>query len=135
MRNDVDRFVEALGEGWQRQACLELLEDVRDAACLGEHIKWGHPYFDHDGAAVTKWFCAKGWINVYFFRGRELADPQGLFERSTNSRMLTVKVTPNRLLDRNAFRDLVRRAVALAKEDFRGPTSQLPRTIESPKEG
>lgn len=135
MRNDVDRFVEALGEGWQRQACIELLEDIRDAACLGEHIKWGHPYFDHDGAAVTKWFCAKGWISVYFFRGRELADPQGLFERSTNSRMLTVKVTPNRLLDRNAFCDLVRMAVALAKEDDRDPTSQPPKVIESPKEG
>ncbi|MEO7130531.1 MAG: DUF1801 domain-containing protein [Dermatophilaceae bacterium] len=134
VRNDVDRFVEALGEGWQRQACIDLLEDVRDAACLGEHIKWGHPYFEHDGAAVTKWFCAKGWINVYFFRGRELADPQGLFERSTNRRMLTVKVTPSRLLDRSAFRDLVRMAVALAEDDDPGSTRRSPEIIDSPKE-
>ncbi|MFZ2501285.1 MAG: DUF1801 domain-containing protein [Nocardioides sp.] len=122
--NDVDLFVEALGQSWQGQACAQLLEDVRDAASLAEHIKWGNPYFDYDGAAVTKWFCAKGWINVYFFRGRELADPQGLFEDSTNSRMLTVKVRPDRVLDRSAFRDLIRSAVALAKEGDADPTSQ-----------
>ena len=114
MSNEVDRFVAALGEGWHRQTCTQLLEDIRGVACLGEHIKWGHPYFDRDGAAVTKWFCAKDWINVYFFRGRELADPQGLFEQSGNSRMLTVKVTPGSVLDRKAFRSLVRDAVALA---------------------
>lgn len=114
VRNEVDSFVEAL-EGWQRQACRQLLDDVREADCFGEHIKWGHPYFDYDGTAVTKWFCAKAWINVYFFRGRELADPRGLFEQSTNRQMLTVKVTPDRVLDRNAFRDLVREAVVLAK--------------------
>ncbi len=125
MNNDIDLFVEALDEDWQRLACAQLLDDMRATASLSEHMKWGHPYFDHNGAAVTKWFCAKGWINVYFFRGRELADPHGLFEDSTNSRMLTVRITRARGLDRDAFRNLVRDAVALAEADDHGSSGSV----------
>ncbi|MEO6997326.1 MAG: DUF1801 domain-containing protein [Terracoccus sp.] len=70
MRTDVDRFVASLEPRWQREACARLLDDVRATAGLSEHLRWGQPYFDHAGAAVTKWFCANDWINVYFFRGR-----------------------------------------------------------------
>ncbi len=114
MGNDIDHFVASLDDEWQLRACTQLLVDIRNSGRLGEHIKWGHPYFDLSGAAVLKWFCAKDWINVYFFRGRELADPEGLFAPSTNSRMLTIKVTPEQFPDRTAFRNLVRDAVALA---------------------
>ena len=111
---EVDRFVESLGESWQREACANLLGDIRTSARLSEHIKWGHPYFDYEGSAVLKWFCAKNWINVYFFRGRELSDPRELFEASDNHRMLTVKIHDANGLDRGAFRDLVRAAAVLA---------------------
>lgn len=114
MNADVDRFVASLEPPWQREACVRLLEDVRATPGLGEHLKWGHPYFEYEGAAVTKWFCARDWVNVYFFRGRELPDPHGLFERSDNQRMLTIKVTVTRSLDRGAFRALVHSAVDLA---------------------
>ncbi len=114
MRTDADRFVASLEPTWQREACARLLDDVRATAGLSEHLRWGQPYFDHAGAAVTKWFCANDWINVYFFRGRELSDPALLFAPSSNKRMLTVKVTAAHDLDRRAFRDLVRAAVALA---------------------
>ncbi len=112
---DVDGFVAALREDWQRRARMRLLEEIRAAAPFGEHIKWRHPYFDLEGAAVLKWFCAKDWINVYFFRGRELRDPHGLFQPSDNSKMLTVKVTQATDLDSVAFRELVRAAAALAR--------------------
>lgn len=104
-----------LSEGWQRAACVHLLEDIRVAAPFAEHLKWRHPYFELDSAAVLKWFCAREWINVYFFRGRELHDPRWLFQPSGNSRMLTVKVTETTDTDRDAFRDLVREAAALAQ--------------------
>jgi len=110
---DVDSFVAGLGEGWQRAACGQLLEDIRAAAPFGEHMKWRHPYFELDGAAVLKWFCAKEWINVYFFRGRDLPDPCRMFQPSENSKMLTVKVTQTTDFDRTAFRDLLREAAAL----------------------
>ena len=74
----------------------------------------GQPYFDHAGAAVTKCYCANDWVNVYFFRGRELPDPAGLFAPGDNKRMLAVKVTPDLDLDREAFRALVRVAATLA---------------------
>lgn len=113
---DVDHFVDSLKDDWQREACANLLEDIRKSACLGEHIKWGHPYFDYEGSAVLKWFCAKKWINVYFFRGRELLDPHALFEASDNQLMLTIKVRAANDLDRNAFREMVRAAALLAGE-------------------
>lgn len=114
MNGAVDQFVVSLPSDWQRIACAQLLEDIRASAHLTEHIKWGHPYFEADGSAVLKWFCAKEWINVYFFRGRELRDPHGLFEPSDNARMLTLKVTRGGDLDREAFCELVRDAAALA---------------------
>ncbi|OFE18873.1 hypothetical protein BA895_01505 [Humibacillus sp. DSM 29435] len=113
-QTDVDHFVAALAQGWQREACARLLTDTRATPGLAEHLKWGQPYFSHAGAAVTKWFCANDWVNVYFFRGRELPDPALLFASSNNERMLTVKVTADLDLDRRAFRELVRAAAALA---------------------
>ena len=114
VQNEVDRYVDAVEPAWQREVCVQLLEDIRASAHLGEHIKWSHPYFEYEGDAVLKWFCARNWINVYFFRGRELPDPNGLFEQSDNQRMLTIKVRDIDDLDRSAFRDLVHAAVLLA---------------------
>ena len=114
MRTAIDDFVSSREQRWQREACARLLDDIRATPGLSEHIKWGQPYFDHAGAAVTKWFCASDWVNVYFFRGRELPDPAGLFASSDNKRMLTVKITADLDLDRRAFRELVRAAAALA---------------------
>jgi len=90
---DVDSFIAGLGEGWQRAACGQLLGDIRAAAPFGEHLKWRHPYFELDNAAVLKWYCAKEWINVYFFRGRELPDPHRLFQPSENRSRSVVWVT------------------------------------------
>jgi hypothetical protein len=36
----------------------------------------------------------KEWINVYFYRGRELHDPHSLFQPSDNTRMLTSRSPP-----------------------------------------
>lgn len=114
MTGVVDQFVDALPSDWQRPVCVRMLEDIRASAQPAEYIKWGQPYFEADGSAVLKWFCAKRWINIYFFRGRELPDPMRLFEPSGNVKMLTVKVTPSGELNREAFRDLVRAAATLA---------------------
>lgn len=114
MAGSVDSFVDEL-EGWQRLSYARLLSDIRAAAPFGEHIKWGNPYFEIDGSAVVKTFCAKDWINVYFFRGRELADPAGLFETTTNARMRTIRITSRTILDQAAFRDLLAGAVELSR--------------------
>lgn len=115
MSNSVDRFVDDL-VGWQRVAYTQLLGGIRAAAPFGEHIKWGNPYFEIDGSAVLKTFCAKEWINVYFFRGRELDDPAGLFESTTNARMRTIRITSGTIIAQSAVRELVARAAQLARQ-------------------
>lgn len=115
MPNPVDTFVEHL-DGWQHPAYVQLLSEIRAAARFEEHIKWGNPYFDIDGAAVLKTFCAKQWINVYFFRGHELADRAGLCEPTTNVRVRTIRITSDSTLEQGAVRDLVMRAAELARQ-------------------
>jgi len=112
---EVDSFVAELREDWQRVACARLLKDIGAAGPFGEHISWRHPYSELDGAAVLKWFCAKEWINVYFFRGRELSDQHRLFESSDNARMRTVRLAAATDLNRSEFQDLVQAAAALAR--------------------
>jgi len=112
--DEVDRFVKGLELGWQRYACAEVLEDIRSSATFVEHLKWRHPYFELNGSAVLKWFCAKGWINVYFFRGCELTDTAGLFELTNNTKMRTVRIYADTNLYRQGFRDLITEAADLA---------------------
>ena len=57
-----------------------------------EHLKRQHPYFELNGSAVLKWFCAKGWVNIFFFRGCELRDSSDLFELTNNTKMRTVRI-------------------------------------------
>jgi hypothetical protein len=115
MPGPIDGYVAALATPWQREACGWLLTDIRGIATFGEHIKWANPYFEIDGAAVIKWFRAKEWINVYFFRGTELEDPHGLFEATDNAKMRTIKIYESSDIDRSAFRELVAAAVRLAR--------------------
>jgi hypothetical protein len=115
MRDSVDAFVDGL-EGWQRLAYTQLLSNIRTAAPFGENIKWGNPYFEIDGSAVLKTFCATDWITVYFFRGREVADPAGLFETTTNVRMRTIRITSRTILEQTVVCDLVARAAQLARQ-------------------
>lgn len=70
-----------------------MLVDIRALpVALAESIKWGNPYFEQRGA-VVKWYVAKEWINVYFYKGHLLDDPQGVFELTDNCRMRTIKIT------------------------------------------
>lgn len=114
-KDSVESFAEQL-DGWQRVSYAQLLSLIRATFPFGEHIKWGNPYFEIAGSAVMKTFCAKDWINVYFFRGCELADPDELFEATTNARMRTIRITSRTVLDPAPFRDLLARAVELSRE-------------------
>ncbi len=83
------------------------------SAGIDEALKWGNPYFSHNDRALLKWYCAKGWINIYFFRGTELADNAGLFIATDNKSMQTIRLFADSTLDEEEYRDLVGRAVAL----------------------
>lgn len=77
-----------------------------------ESIKWGQPHFD-GRSAVLKWYCARGWTNVIFYRGHLLADVTGLFEPTDNVRMRTWRIAPDQAVVGTGFDRLLAQAVAL----------------------
>lgn len=112
-RSDVDAFITALPAGWRRDSCVAMLHDIRGLPIpLAESLKWRNPYFEHHGA-VVKWYLATEWINVYFFKGYLLEDPDGCFEPTSNSRMRTIKISETTAMNRSAFTALLRSAVEL----------------------
>ncbi len=76
----------------------ELLHDCHPTACVGE-------------AAFAYVNAFKAHVNVGFFRGAELADPNGLLE-GTGKLMRHVKVRPDALIDDTALQKLIQTAYA-----------------------
>ena len=76
----------------------ELLHDGHPTACVGDA-----------GFAYVNAF--KAHVNVGFFRGAEIADPQGLLE-GTGKFMRHVKLGPERAVDVTALTTLVETAYA-----------------------
>ncbi len=60
----------------------------------------------------------KEHVNVGFFRGAELADPEGLLE-GTGRFMRHVKLSPTEGIDERALRGLIRTAYADIKSECR----------------
>ena len=74
----------------------ELLHDGHPTACVGE-------------AAFAYVNAFKAHVNVGFFRGAELADPNGLLE-GTGKLMRHVKLRPERDVDTAALKKLIEAA-------------------------
>ena len=110
----VQNFIDNLTPDWQREACQLLLDtqQTTEPAIEGA-IKWQNPYFSYNGQALLKWYCAKEWVNVYFFKGIQLDDPHHLFEETDNKAMRTIKLNKENKLDTEAEAELVKPAVAL----------------------
>ena len=76
----------------------ELLHDGHPTACVGD-------------AAFAYVNAFKAHVNVGFFRGAELADPEGLLE-GTGKIMRHVKLKPERHVDATALEKLIETAYA-----------------------
>jgi hypothetical protein len=88
----------------------ELVHDGAPTACVGDA---GFGYVN----------AFRSHVNVGFFRGAEIADPQGLLE-GTGRYMRHVKLRPERQVDEAALAALI----AVAYEDMRRRvTAQAPR--------
>jgi hypothetical protein len=81
---------------------LELLHDGHPTACI-------------DDAAFAYANAFKAHVNVGFFRGAELADPDGLLE-GTGKFMRHVKLRPGQLVDDAALRKLIHAAYVDMKQ-------------------
>ena len=106
-------FLVDLTRPWQRELCERVIASVRAAGPYEEHIRWGHPFFAVEGAAAIKLFCAAHWVNVYFYRGHEIADPEHLFEPDTNSSMRRIKIRETTIMNDAALHRLIVQAHAL----------------------
>jgi hypothetical protein len=80
----------------------ELLHDGHPTACVGD-------------AAFAYVNAFRAHVNLGFFRGAELADPDGLLE-GTGKFMRHVKLTPERGVDARALMKLIELAYADMKE-------------------
>ena len=80
----------------------ELLHDGHPTACVGD-------------AAFAYVNAFRAHVNVGFFRGAEIADPEGLLE-GTGKFMRHVKLSPGRDVDAVALRNLIETAYIDIKE-------------------
>lgn len=88
----------------------EVLHDDQPTACVGE-------------AAFAYVDVFKAHVNVGFFRGAELADPEGLLE-GTGKTMRHVKLAPGRTSSTAGVMELIRAAYADMRTRVR---SEMPR--------
>jgi hypothetical protein len=108
---DVDAYIadqpESLADRLRELRAI-IREEAPDAV---ESIKWGHPNWEIDGnvcyvSAFTE------HVNLGFFRGADLEDPNGLLE-GTGKKLRHVKVRPGEPLPEDRIRTLLREAFEL----------------------
>ena len=110
-------------DGWRGSTLARLRTLIREAAPdVVEEVKWkkpsnpaGVPVWSHDGLICTG-EVYKDKVKVTFAKGAALDDPTGLFNASLegNTRR-AIDVYEGVKVDEEAFRALVRSAVALNK--------------------
>src|SRR5512145_2426801 len=81
----------------------------------------GHPTVCVNGAGFAYVNAFRAHVNVGFFRGAELADPEGLLE-GTGRWMRHVKLRPAEDIDATALRGLIRTAYADIKRRLEAET-------------
>jgi hypothetical protein len=107
----VDEYLNEV-KGWQKDVVSALRVLVLETAPEVKEVwKWSQPvYEDHGPFAYIKAF--KNSVNFGFWRGIDLDDPQGLLEGDGN-KMRHVKLAGMQDFHKEAFKDMVRTAVAL----------------------
>ncbi len=126
----IEERIRSLG-GWRAESLAEVRRLIREAdRDIVEECKWakpsnplGVPVWRHAGIVCTG-EAYRQVVKVTFARGASLADPRGLFNSSLdgNTRR-AIDIQEGEVLDAEAFKDLIRAAVA---ENLRSsaPTSK-----------
>lgn len=107
---------------WRGQTLGMVRQLIRDAEPgVVEEVKWrkpsnsmrGVPVWSHEGIICTG-ETYKDKVKLTFARGASLADPAGLFNASLEANVRrAIDIREGEQLDANAFKALVRAAVAL----------------------
>ncbi|TMB57576.1 MAG: DUF1801 domain-containing protein [Chloroflexi bacterium] len=111
LQRTADEYMAAFDD-WRTDAMKRLRELVGEAAPHSAvSIKWSQPVWEWNGPMI--WMKAeKNHVNLGFWRGAELDDPDGVLE-GDGDRMRHVKVTSVDTIPDEAIRNLVRQAVKL----------------------
>ena len=115
----IDARISELGD-W-RGATLSMLRGLVKDADPGvvEEWKWNIPVWSHDGLICTG-EAYKNAVKLTFAKGASLEDPAGLFNASLegNTRR-AIDLHEGDEVDRDAFKTLIRAAVALNRSSTR----------------
>lgn len=108
---DVDAYITD-----QPEPLTDLLRELRrlireEAPEAGESIKWGHPTYEAR-CNICYVSAHSEHVNLGFFRGADLDDPQRLLE-GTGKSLRHVKVRPGDPVPEDGIRGLLRDAFAL----------------------
>ena len=110
----IDARIEELGD-WRGEMLGRLRALIKDAdPDVVEEWKWrGVPVWEHDGQICTG-ETYKEVVKTTFAKGASLDDPAGLFNSSLDGNVRrAIDFREGEELDEEAFKDLVRAAVAL----------------------
>ncbi|MEX3956828.1 DUF1801 domain-containing protein [Trinickia sp. EG282A] len=120
----IDARIEELGD-WRGEtlSCLRALIKEADPEVV-EEWKWrGVPVWSHDGLICTG-ETYKSVVKTTFAKGAALSDPSGLFNSSLegNTRR-AIDFREGEEIDEEAFKNLIRAAVALNTSKIKGKSS------------
>jgi len=110
----ISRKIAELGD-WRGETLARMRALIREAdPDVEEEWKWmGTPVWSHDGGICTG-ESYKSTVKLTFFKGASLKDPAKLFNSSLDGTVRrAIDIHEGEEVDANAFRALVRAAVAL----------------------
>jgi hypothetical protein len=115
----IDQRIDELGD-WRGETLRRVRELIKQAdPDVVEEWKWakatspGTPVWSHDGGICTG-EAYKSAVKLTFFKGASLKDPKKLFNSSLDGNVRrAIDIHEGERLDANAFKALIREAVAL----------------------
>lgn len=112
----IDARIKELGD-WRGKTLSELRGLIKEAAPgVVEEWKWGGPAWARDGLICTG-ETYKSSVKLTFPKGAALEDPKGLFNSSLEGNVRrAIDFREGGTINRTAFKMLIRKAVALNRE-------------------
>jgi hypothetical protein len=115
----IDKRIDELGD-WRGETLSRVRKLIKEAdPDVVEEWKWakatspGTPVWSHDGGICTG-EAYKSAVKLTFFKGASLKDPKKLFNSSLDGNVRrAIDIHEGEKLDANAFKALIREAVAL----------------------
>ena len=116
----------AVLDDWRGDTLTRMRALIREAdPDAVEEWKWmGTPIWSHDGGVCTG-ESYKSVVKLTFFKGASLKDPARLFNSSLDGNVRrAIDIHEGEEIDANAFKALIRAAVALNASGAKKPTKQ-----------